>query len=527
METYDDSAFEWFCAALVQAGFSPSPGTGQARWTGPIRDSLRPLTSATRMEIHFHRGWPLVYAHVIVEGLRAEHTASGVICLWADDDPAQADARDIKVLWARLDHWATLAQQEFRPEDRALDAYMHFEKRNDLQAELPFADLLRIGNNGYRAPLEGQRCGPRTVLLRMAPELGGAVDGGKPQIDLPLKGVFFLRRDVGSPPRDMADVWASLTRKQTKDLERGLRRRSDADFGAPSGGYDFMVLAWPRHDTEHDAVTLLFAGDAETFKAAAVSTTPNDIDARKRRAGPDEPLLAGKRILVAGAGSVGGHVSVALAASGVGTLHLHDDDILKAGNLVRHVSDELLVGYNKSVAVAVTIERSTPWTTVKCGDALPLNPTSLKAAVEGFDLVIDCTGRFSVTAALAVICHEAETPLITGALFHQGALARVRRQAVGDTPIAARALDDQYRSLPPDDPTSPTAGFLELGCTAPINNASPIAVLATAADIAHAAVDYLTGRLERPSERIHVFRPLAPPFDTCGAFDPLSPSGPS
>ena len=59
METYDDAAFERFCAGLVDAGFSPVPDTEQGSWTGPIRDCLRSLTDATRMQIVFYQGWPL------------------------------------------------------------------------------------------------------------------------------------------------------------------------------------------------------------------------------------------------------------------------------------------------------------------------------------------------------------------------------------------------------------------------------------------------------------------------------------
>lgn len=521
METYDDAAFERFCGGLVNEGFSPVRDTGQAKWTGPMRESLKPLADATRMQIQFYQGWPLRYAHVVVEGLKTEHASQGTICLWAEDDPAQIAGRDLDTLWARLDEWAQTAQRGFRLEDRALDAYLLFDNRSTYQAELPFGDLVGAGSNGYRAHLTATKRGDRTLMIELTSTEEPA-EGDVP----PLRGAIYLRRDIGTPPRNFEDLYAALTRKQRDDLDRGLKERTPVGLAEPSGGYDFVVLAWPRHDREHDAVVIGFDGADEALTASAIAATPNDIAARQRRAGPDAALLADKSILIAGAGSVGGHVAVNLANSGVGRLRLHDGDYLKTANLVRHVSDKYGVGHQKTIAVAVTINEHAPWTKVEpSADDVPYNPTALASLLERFDLVIDCTGTGPMTAALAEMCRRSNIPLITGALFHQGAIARTQRQADGDTLIAARPADPNYYTLPPEDPTQPDAGFLELGCTAPINNAPPSAVLATAADIAHAAIDYLTGRRQRPDERISVFRTMDAPFDRTGTFDPPAPAG--
>ncbi|MGH3997166.1 MAG: HesA/MoeB/ThiF family protein, partial [Pseudonocardiaceae bacterium] len=286
-----------------------------------------------------------------------------------------------------------------------------------------------------------------------------------------------------------------------------------------------IVLAWPRHDREHDAVVVGFGGQGDSLKASAMSATPNEPAARKRRAGPDVELLADKTVLLAGAGSVGGHVAVTLAASGVTSIRLYDDDYLKTGNLVRHVGNQYLVGYPKTLTVSMTIDDHAPWTDVDTHGALPHDPAGLTAAIEGVDLVVDCTGIYSISAALAAVCQQTGIPLIAGAIFHHGAIARVQRQAEGDTPIAARRSDPNYYELPPEDPAEPNTGFLELGCTAPINNAPPTAVLGTAADLAHAAIDYLTGRHERPDERILVFRTKDTPFDRPGTLDSPAAGG--
>lgn len=519
MLTYDDVAFEKFCSALVNAGFSPAENSAQALWTGPVHESLKPLTDATRMKVWFPEGWPLRYAHVSVETLKAEHAGNGTICLWAEDDPAQVAARDPEILWARLDEWAQTAQRGFRLVDRALDAYLLFERSNRYQAELPFTDLIRAGSNGYLASLVGIKRGNRALMLKVAssPEEDTGVEH--------LRGAFYLRRNIGAPPRNLDDIKAALTKRQRADFERGLDERAPTGLVEPSGGYDFIVLAWPRHDREHDAVVVGFEGQGASLRATAMSATPNDATARKRRAGPDAETLATRTVLIAGAGSVGGHVAVALAESGVTRIRLYDDDYLKTGNLVRHVSGQYLVGYLKTLALSVTINEHAPWAEVDTHEAIPHDASRLAAALEGVDLVVDCTGIFSVSAALAEVCHRTGTPLITGAIFHQGAIARVQRQAEGDTPIATRPTDGRYHRLPPEDPTAPNTGFLELGCTAPINNVPPTTVLGAAADIAHAAIDQLTGRFQRTDERILVFRSMSAPFNHVGVIDQPIPDG--
>lgn len=520
MDTYDDAAFDRFCSELVNAGFSPGGDDEYPYWTGPIRPSLQPLTGATRMQIQFYPGWPLRYAHVSVAGLQTDHAAQETICLWAEDDPAQIDGRELQGLWDRLDQWAAAARDGFRAEDQALDAHRLYDAQSTYRAELPLQDLITRGTNGYTAGVFGTIQG-KTLFI----EYGNPPDLrtiGKPV----LTGAFYLSSHLAEPPRTLDDVRAALTRHQRRNLTRGLASRTDTAFTESSGGHDFLVLAWPRHGDDYDAVVLGISGDGDTLRTAALPATSNDVHALRRRAGPDADLLAAKTVLIAGAGSVGGHVAVAVASSGVGTIHLHDSDLLTSTNLVRHVGTRHFVGFRKTDAVAVIVEQHAPWASVTSHDDLPYDPAGLLATIEGVDLVIDCTGVLPMTAALAETCRRHSVALIAGALFHHGALARVQRQADGDTPIAARPTDPRYYCLPPDDQASATAGFLELGCTALVNNAPPIAVISTAADIASAAVDLLTGRGERPDERITVLRPMSPPFDRTIAMDPRDTASP-
>ncbi|CAN5409133.1 hypothetical protein BH11ACT6_BH11ACT6_08920 [soil metagenome] len=116
------------------------------------------------MQIEIPSGWPLRYAHVVVAGLRTDHAADGVICLWAEDDPAQIEGRDLEGLWARLDQWAATAGAGFRAADRALDAYrLYASQSRTYRAELPFRTVIDCGTGGYTAEVYGTMQG--TTLL--------------------------------------------------------------------------------------------------------------------------------------------------------------------------------------------------------------------------------------------------------------------------------------------------------------------------------------------------------------------------
>lgn len=509
IDPYDTAAFEQFCFDLVVAGFNPKPGNPN-RWVGPIRPCLEPFADAKYMEVQFRDGWPLRYSYVVVDGLRARHAGNGVVCLWAEDDPAQVAGSTLDGLWCRIDEWAAAAADGFDVADQALDSFMFYDKQNRMVFELPLADLADK-SNGFIAHLTGQARG-------RALQIG--VDRGSPE----LHGAFYLRRDIGMPPANYDGFYALLTKRQREDLSRGLARRAPAELNEPSGGYDFVVLAWPRFD-QHDVLALGFAGSSDTLQATAYIPAPSDMLSRRRRAGPDASALSSKRVLVAGLGSIGGGAALALAQSGVGKIRGFDDDVMKTGNLVRHVLDEYSVGFPKVDSLALEIKGRAPWCAFDPqDDDLSLDRTRLADQVAGFDLVIDSTGLFSLTAALSEVCHRSQIPLMTVALFHQGSLMRIQRQADGDTPIASRNGSRSHVQLPPETAAPAQAGFLEVGCTAYVSNAPPWASHRAAADTAATAVDFLSGRRDMDEDQVMVLRPLpAAPFDRVGPVRVAAP----
>lgn len=113
----------------------------------------------------------------------------------------------------------------------------------------------------------------------------------------------------------------------------------------------------------------------------------------------DEESLLGKRVVLAGCGTIGGHLGHALARAGAGfgsgTLFLVDPDYLTPGNLGRHRRgfDGLLEP--KATDAAADLQRSLPGLDVR-----PVVGSVLDLDLQEFDLIVDATGEEQLSEAL-------------------------------------------------------------------------------------------------------------------------------
>lgn len=273
------------------------------------------------------------------------------------------------------------------------------------------------------------------------------------------------------------------------------------------------MISWDR-ELGREALVLLAEQHDEAVVAEAIEAAPTDKEILKLRAGPDVEILACKRIIIFGLGAVGSNLALRLAEAGVGTLLLVDGDHLRPGDIVRHAAGSWQVGETKVTAVRFLVRMSAPWTQVLALEESPWGPGQIAELLEDAELVVDATGFTSFANQLSVICAERTTPLVSAALYRGGAIARVRRQALpSDTTLSDRTQGDRYPVIPPGEEPL----VFEPGCSAPVNNASPIAVASLAALAADIAVDSLAGRNLYGDETIDVYRPLAgAPFDKLG-----------
>jgi len=128
-----------------------------------------------------------------------------------------------------------------------------------------------------------------------------------------------------------------------------------------------------------------------------------------------QKLLKAK-ILVIGAGGLGCPVLQYLAAAGVGTIGIVDDDVVAINNLHRQVlysADDL--GLSKAKRAAQILDQLNPGIRI-----IPYSErlTAQNALIlfDEFDTIIDCTDNFSTRYMINDACVLMNKPLVYGAI---------------------------------------------------------------------------------------------------------------
>ena len=134
--------------------------------------------------------------------------------------------------------------------------------------------------------------------------------------------------------------------------------------------------------------------------------------------------LAAARMLVIGLGGLGCPAAQYLASSGVGALVVNDFDKVDRSNLARQILfTDADIEALKVEAAARALRLLNPEIAVETLHQR-LDDDALTAAVQGVDIVLDCTDNFSTRLAINRACVTSGTPLVTGAALRmEGQLA--------------------------------------------------------------------------------------------------------
>jgi molybdopterin/thiamine biosynthesis adenylyltransferase len=132
--------------------------------------------------------------------------------------------------------------------------------------------------------------------------------------------------------------------------------------------------------------------------------------------GPGQQRLKAARVAIVGMGGVGGPAALYLAAAGVGTLRLIDDDVVGLSNLQRQISFATAdVGRPKVEAGAGALTALNPHVRIE-PTAERLTEQNAARLIEGCDVVVDGTDDFAARFAVNAACVAAGVPLVSGAL---------------------------------------------------------------------------------------------------------------
>jgi adenylyltransferase/sulfurtransferase len=173
--------------------------------------------------------------------------------------------------------------------------------------------------------------------------------------------------------------------------------------------------------------------------------------------GTGQQKLLQSKVLLIGAGGLGSPLALYLAAAGVGTLGLVDDDLVELSNLQRqvaHTTDR--IGQPKVESAAEAIRALNPDVTV-VRHRVRLDASNAMALIADYDLVCDGTDSFDSRFLINDACFFAKKTLVSAAILRfDGQLATYKPHAGGP---CYRCL---FREPPPPGqvPTCAQAGVL-------------------------------------------------------------------
>ncbi|MEL6965778.1 MAG: molybdopterin-synthase adenylyltransferase MoeB [Pseudomonadota bacterium] len=215
-----------------------------------------------------------------------------------------------------------------------------------------------------------------------------------------------------------------------------------------------------------------------TSSSQGSSLSPEEIERYARHlvlpeiGGAGQQKLKAARVLVIGAGGLGAPVLQYLAAAGVGTLRIVDDDVVSLSNLQRqvvHGSDRL--NEAKVASATAALAAINPHVRVEARQERFTRDTAA-ALLDGCTVAVDGSDNFATRLAVADACERAQVPLVTGAVHRfDGSLttlmpwtriANLRENEGAGADVPAPRYRDLYPTVPKDGhlPSCAEAGVL-------------------------------------------------------------------
>ncbi len=155
---------------------------------------------------------------------------------------------------------------------------------------------------------------------------------------------------------------------------------------------------------------------------AAAPLSPDELERYARHivlpeiGGPGQQKLKRARVLVIGAGGLGAPVLQYLAAAGVGTIGIVDDDTVSLSNLQRQViHDTDSVGMSKLDSAANAILRINPNVKIE-RHSTRIGVDNAAAIIADYDVIVDGSDNFETRYAVADACAEEKRPLVHAAV---------------------------------------------------------------------------------------------------------------
>jgi molybdopterin/thiamine biosynthesis adenylyltransferase/rhodanese-related sulfurtransferase len=166
--------------------------------------------------------------------------------------------------------------------------------------------------------------------------------------------------------------------------------------------------------------------------------------------------LLDSRVLLIGAGGLGSPAALYLAASGIGTIGLVDDDVVDESNLQRqvlHTADR--VGVPKTESARITLNALNPETRI-VEHRERLTADNVERLIADYDVVVDGTDNFDTRYVLNDAAVRLRKPVVHGSIY------RWDGQVTTFVPFDGPCYRCMYPTQPPEElaPACAVAGVL-------------------------------------------------------------------
>lgn len=133
--------------------------------------------------------------------------------------------------------------------------------------------------------------------------------------------------------------------------------------------------------------------------------------------GAGQQRLKTARVLVIGAGGLGSPLVLYLAAAGIGTIGIVDDDRVAVSNLQRQVAHSTeRVGRPKTESAAIAVSALNPHVRV-VEHTRRLDAANAAALIGAYDIVADGSDNFDTRFLVNDTCYAMRKPLVTAAIL--------------------------------------------------------------------------------------------------------------
>jgi molybdopterin/thiamine biosynthesis adenylyltransferase len=487
--------------------WSPSDQRGQIVVKGTLR-----IQDAFEEEIEVLLGTDYPYCSPTVlcgdprlkESLHYDPATHQICVHFEDLDPWQPDVHYAANYLERVRDWFLAEKQGFRNRG-IIDVPEPFDFRR-LPANwlVDWVDALVIPEDFFRLPLRfaGGRLSAywnkqaRLILLtELKDESSGetvsmdsdAADfsfagvGDAPQHGKEIRGYWFTA--TGIPPRDRREIWAYVVDEL---------RRTGIRFGAIAfdsgeklhGGWGLLLgIRYVYGGERHWIFPFLLFSSRSSAKrgeapAGALFVPAYGIRVHRdlflRLEGVvDYAVLAQRRVVVVGAGTLGGYSSLLLAQAGVGNFALYDGDRLEPGNVVRHVCDLRVVGKYKVHGLKAAIMHRNPAARVAAHPVtFEQDLGQFLAAASKADLILNAIGSQNTARLLnRLLVKHAHKPAVHGWLTLGAVAGEVLRVVPNRTAcvecLSRHASDIGHAIQLPSVDIERTSRLFPAGCAFP------------------------------------------------------------